>query len=269
MFRSFLGRLCTYGVVLGVNALPFAVVAATGVTLPEPPRVIAVADEPEGEDDRVARWTPIPVSPADAVATDAPEVAPEAPPAPDPVLAAARPAGGRAGGKGRGGAPALAQRAEGPAAGDGSGAATEKGDGDAPVAQKGRRGGKNSGRRKSCEQPHPNIHPRDGEAVVDIDRALVDEYTKNLESFMQLGYSRPYDEDGLEGWYISGFSCTSPVAKAGFQRGDVLLRVNGKKTRSWVGVFLLYQRLKNKEDFEVDLVRKGAPLTLKFHVVDA
>jgi type II secretory pathway component PulC len=103
---------------------------------------------------------------------------------------------------------------------------------------------------------------------MEIDRSLVEKYTKNLESFISLGYSRPYDENGIKGWYISGFSCTSPVHKAGFRRGDVLLNVNGKNTRSWVGVFMMYQRLKNKEDFEVHLIRKGAPLTLRFRVVE-
>ena len=30
---------------------------------------------------------------------------------------------------------------------------------------------------------------------------------------------------------------------------------------------MLYQRLKNKDDFEVELVRKGEPVTLRFRVV--
>lgn len=119
---------------------------------------------------------------------------------------------------------------------------------------------------KSCDKPHPNIH-ESGDGIVEIDRSLVDHYTENLETFMSLGYSKPYDEGELKGWYISGFSCASPVHKAGFRRGDVLLSVNGKKTRSWVGVFLMYQKLKNKDQFEIQLVRKGEPVTLKFRVI--
>ena len=129
-------------------------------------------------------------------------------------------------------------------------------------------GGGSSRARKirDCNEPHPNIRTG-ADGVLEIDRSLVEQYTKNLESFMSLGYSRPYDENGVKGWYISGFSCTSPVQKAGFRRGDVLLRVNGKPTRSWVGVFLLYQRLKNKDVFEVELLRKGKPVRLQFRVV--
>jgi hypothetical protein len=120
--------------------------------------------------------------------------------------------------------------------------------------------------KRICDEPNP--HVRTGpDGVVEIDRSLVDAYTDNLESFMRLGYSEPYDEDGVKGWYISGFGCGSPVYKAGFRRADVLLSVNGKPTRSWVGVFFLYQKLKNREDFEVALVRKGEPMTLRFRVV--
>ena len=125
-----------------------------------------------------------------------------------------------------------------------------------------------SRRRRSprCEAPHPHVREAvDG--VVEIDRSFVDDVTKDLQSFMSLGYSRPHHEGEVKGWYISGFSCSSPVHKAGFRRRDVLLRVNGKKTRSWVGVYLLYQKLKKKTDFEVELLRGGEPKTLRFRVV--
>lgn len=122
-------------------------------------------------------------------------------------------------------------------------------------------------RRAKCEAAHPAV--REGsDGVVEIDRAYVDEVTKNLQSFMKLGYSRPYNEEGVKGWYISGFGCTSPVHKAGFRRRDILLRINGKKTRSWAGVYLVYQKLKRKTEFEVDLLRKGEPQTFQFRIVE-
>lgn len=121
-------------------------------------------------------------------------------------------------------------------------------------------------RARDCAAPHPHVRVA-GDGIVEIDRSLVDEYTASLDAFMRLGYSRPYDEEGVKGWYIAGFGCTSPVYKAGFRRADVLLSVNGRNTRSWVGVYLLYQRLKNREDFEVSVLRGGKPLTLQFRVV--
>lgn len=140
-----------------------------------------------------------------------------------------------------------------------------------PGASEGRSGsgsGRARRRRRSprCEAPHPHVREA-ADGVVEIDRSFVEDVTKDLQSFMSLGYSRPHHEDDVKGWYISGFSCSSPVHKAGFRRRDVLLRVNGKKTRSWVGVYLLYQKLKKKSDFEVELLRGGEPKTLRFRVV--
>ncbi len=149
--------------------------------------------------------------------------------------------------------------------GTGEGEGASRGDDKAKKRPGGARTAK--GRKKSCDKPHPNVR-KGSDGTIEIDRALVEHYTDNLESFMKLGYSRPFDEGDVHGWYVSGFSCTSPVSKAGFERGDVLLAVNGKKTRSWVGVFMLYQKLKKKDDFTVDLVRKGEPVTLRFRVVD-
>ncbi|MEZ4235628.1 MAG: hypothetical protein R3F59_05590 [Myxococcota bacterium] len=147
----------------------------------------------------------------------------------------------------------------GSGAGDGEGA----GNGHAEPA---RRRVASKHRKKRCDTDNPHIKPgRDG--VVEIDRSLVDAYTKNLESFMSLGYSRPQDNGEVKGWYIGGFGCNSPVHEAGFRRGDVLLTVNGKRTRNWVGVFLLYQKLKNKDEFEIELLRRGEPMTLRFRVV--
>lgn len=122
-------------------------------------------------------------------------------------------------------------------------------------------------RMQKCKEPHPSVRVgQDG--VVEVEKAYVDAVTKNLKAFMELGYSRPHDEDGVKGWYISGFGCTSPVHKAGFRRRDVLLRVNGKKTRSWAGVFLLYQKLKRKSEFQVELLRREEPVTLQFRIVE-
>jgi hypothetical protein len=266
MFRSVLGRLCTYGLVLGINGLPFAGLAFSTLAL-DPSALVQAAppdDLSEGEEEGVVKWTPIPAFPSDAAAPlEEPDLlTTTAPDAVDGRQAPTVTKGGSKGAKGN----AVAVAGAGPTAGDGTGSGADPGDGKDAKTGRPRRGARVTGKSKVCAAPHPNIH-ESPDGIVEIDRTLVDEYTKNLESFMKLGYSRPFDEAGLEGWYISGFGCSSPVAKAGFKKGDVLLAVNGKKTRSWVGVFMLYQRLKNKADFEVDLVRKGEPLTLKFRVV--
>lgn len=242
-----------YGVPLVVAAL------AAGPWVPEAPvdgdeaveeagtvRMFLPLVEPEPEEE-VAPEAEV----AAPVRNDAPPDAGDAPPDAGPVVeeGPAAPVDGPEGQQ-------VAGEGE---AGEGTGAKTVR------PATPGRSGGGKARRQKACDNPHPNIHPHDG--MVDIDRSLVDKYTKNLETFMSLGYSHPYDEGGVHGWYIGGFSCTSPVHKAGFRRGDVLLSVNGKNTRSWIGVYLLYQKLKNKQDFDIQVVRKGAPVTLKFRII--
>jgi len=126
------------------------------------------------------------------------------------------------------------------------------------------------GWKSQCKVPHPNIRKGD-DGIMEIDRSLVDYYTSSLKRFMELGYSEPFKRDGVKGFYIGGFGCRSPVHKAGLRRGDVVLTVNGRKTRTWIGVYLMYKKLKNKDHFEVVVLRKGeeAPRTLHFRVVDS
>ncbi len=158
-----------------------------------------------------------------------------------------------------------------PAAAPGSGGAVARknpggeggGEGDGRVSRYARKG-----RKSACKEPHPNVH-EGSDGIMEIDRSLVEYYTASLSRFMELGYSEPFNMNGTKGFYIGGFGCKSPVYKAGLRRGDVLLRVNGQKTRTWVGVFFLYKKLKNKDHFEVELIRRGTtePQTLHFRVV--
>ncbi len=123
-------------------------------------------------------------------------------------------------------------------------------------------------RRQRCSKEWPEIREL-ADGSYEIDQSLVDHYTQNLETFLELGWSKPYQTDsGERGWYVSGFSCNSPLYAGGLRRGDVLLTVNGKKTRTWVQVYFLYQRLKSKEEFEIALLRKGEPVTLLVRLRD-
>ncbi|MCA9493278.1 MAG: PDZ domain-containing protein [Myxococcales bacterium] len=231
-------------------------------------------EEPEGEPFGEARFLALPevvdVDATVAVAETDAAAEPTVDPDPEPLIAPredapdAKPGGSAPeqvieveGGTRR------ARRAQG-VAGMGTGDASGDGEGHAKAAPASK---PSKGKRRNCNKPHPNVHTGE-DGVTEIDRALVEHYTRNLERFMELGYSRPYDEGDVHGWYVSGFSCTSPVSKAGFQRGDVLLSVNGKKTRTWVGVFMTYQKLKKKDEFTVQIVRKGEPVTLRFRVIE-
>lgn len=269
--RDLAARTVIQIVVTAVFLAPLGVVA--GSEHLDPAALSFHREEPEGEPFGEARFLALPevvdVDAPVAVAETDPAAEPTVEPDPEPLIpprseaSSDAPAGGSApeleveGGKHR------VRRAQG-VAGMGTGDATGDGEGHAKAAPASK---PSKGKRRGCDKPHPNVH-LGNDGIVEIDRALVDHYTRNLERFMELGYSRPYDEGDVHGWYVSGFSCASPVSKAGFQRGDVLLSVNGKKTRTWVGVFMTYQKLKNKDDFTVQIVRKGEAVTLRFRVVE-
>ena len=153
---------------------------------------------------------------------------------------------------------------EGAPPGDGStGRGQGKGVGFGAIQRRAKKGWKSQ-----CKVPHPNIR-RGTDGIMEVDRSLVEYHTSSLKRFMELGYSEPFNRDGVKGFYIGGFGCKSPVHKAGLRRGDVVLTVNGKKTRTWIGVYLMYKKLKKKENFEVVVLRRGEnePRTLRFRVV--
>ncbi len=154
---------------------------------------------------------------------------------------------------------------EGEGDGEGEGVGDGEGDGEGPGTLQRRR----RARSAKCAADHPNVRTA-ADGIVEVDRSLVEYYTQSLERFMELGYSEPYERNGIKGFYIGGFGCTSPVYKAGFRRGDMLITVNGKKTRTWVGIFLLYKKLRRQTDFEVELMRRNdeSPRTMHFRVVD-
>jgi membrane-associated protease RseP (regulator of RpoE activity) len=202
-------------------------------------------------------WTPPPPEgPADAPESDAPTEEVEGDvEGDDDVASVDAEVAARAGG----GVPVEATAARGELV-SGRGAGRAGGDEQRQVRRRSARSGR-------CKKDHPQIRTRD-DGTVEIDRSLVRHYTRHLDEFLSLGVSGPYNEDGLRGWRIEGFGCTNPVYKAGFRKGDVLLTVNGKKTRTWPQVVFLYQTLKAKDRFDFEVSRRGQPVSLTFVVVD-
>ena len=46
-----------------------------------------------------------------------------------------------------------------------------------------------------------------------------------------------------------------------------VLTVNGKKTNNMMQIFLLYSKVKAQKTFEVEILRKGRPVTLRYEIV--
>lgn len=121
-------------------------------------------------------------------------------------------------------------------------------------------------RSKKCDPSHPEVAPI-ANAHWSVTRKTVDYYTSSIKRFNSLGWSGPYDSDETHGWKIGGFSCNSPLYHAGLRRGDVILTVNDKPTRTWLQVFGLYRKLRRHNQFRVVLLRKGEQKVLEYTLV--
>lgn len=125
---------------------------------------------------------------------------------------------------------------------------------------------KKAKRRGRCEEKHPDI-----KQVMDnhwaVNRSLIDYYTSSMERFNSLGYSRKYKEGDDKGWLVGGFGCRSPLWKGGLRSNDVLQTVNGKKTNNVLQLFGIWAGQRNRDKFEIVVLRKGEPVTLKYTII--
>lgn len=153
--------------------------------------------------------------------------------------------------------PRKSTSARGVSAGDkvGTGKAV-KGDG-AP-------GRKQKKSRRQCPKSYDGIQRR-ADGVIELDKSIVSYYTANLKRFNSLGWSK--NNKGGKGWVISGFNCFGPVWHGGIRRGDIILAVNGKKTNNMLQILRLYPKVRNQRKFEVDVLRRGRKLTLRYEIV--
>jgi hypothetical protein len=123
-------------------------------------------------------------------------------------------------------------------------------------------------RRKKCgTYSNPEIHSQSLDRWF-VTRSIVDHHTQSIQHMMGLGWSGPYNEDGVKGWQISSFSCKSDLYIGGLRRKDVILSVNGKPTKNVIQLYGMYKKLRRTDAFEIVLLRNGKLRTLRYTVVD-
>lgn len=125
---------------------------------------------------------------------------------------------------------------------------------------------KRSSQRSRCPSSHPDVRRLESGRWT-VNRSLVEYYTRSIKRFNSLGWSGPYENERYKGWKIGGFGCKSPLYHAGLRRGDIVLTVNDKPTRTWLQVFGAYTKLKRKDQFEVVVVRRGKRKVLHYTLV--
>lgn len=75
----------------------------------------------------------------------------------------------------------------------------------------------------------------------------------------------PYEEDGqVMGLRLYGIRRSSTLGNLGFQNGDRVTQIDGQAVRGPDSALEIYARTHARDRITVDLIRRGAPLTLTF-----
>jgi general secretion pathway protein C len=105
------------------------------------------------------------------------------------------------------------------------------------------------------------------ETEFEIDKALIDKVTANPMAFMKGARVVPAMKNGKpEGIKLYAIRPSSPYAKLGLTNGDTLMSVNGFELTSAEKGLEIYQKLRSSSNLEVEVVRRGKPMTLKYTI---
>jgi general secretion pathway protein C len=105
------------------------------------------------------------------------------------------------------------------------------------------------------------------ETNYEIDRSLVDKVIANPMAFTRGARVVPAVKGGkTEGIKLYAIRPTSPYAKLGLTNGDTLSSINGFELTSMDKGLEIYSKLREATHLEVEIVRRGKPMTLKYNI---
>ncbi|MEX2352892.1 MAG: type II secretion system protein GspC, partial [Gammaproteobacteria bacterium] len=91
------------------------------------------------------------------------------------------------------------------------------------------------------------------------------EQLQNLPQLMQQARAVPYSENGRQaGFRVVEVQDGSIFQDLGIEREDVIQSVNGRPVRNVDDALKAYSNLKTARSFQLDLLRRGRPLTIDF-----
>jgi hypothetical protein len=106
-----------------------------------------------------------------------------------------------------------------------------------------------------------------GDLSVVLTRAELDELIDALTSGSSGARIVPAVKDGApHGFKLYAIRPSSPLARLGLANGDTVLAVNDHRLERPDQVAAAYQALRDASRFEIALVRRGAPLTLRIDI---
>jgi general secretion pathway protein C len=105
------------------------------------------------------------------------------------------------------------------------------------------------------------------ETQFEIDKALIDKITANPMAFAKGARVVPAMKNGKpEGIKLYAIRPSSPYAKLGLTNGDTLMSVNGMQLDNMEKGLEIYQKLRSSNNLEVEVVRRGKPMSIKYSI---
>lgn len=105
------------------------------------------------------------------------------------------------------------------------------------------------------------------DVTYEIDKSLVDKVIANPMAFTKGARVVPAMKNGKpEGIKLYAIRPTSPYAKLGLTNGDTLQSINGFELNSVEKGLEIYGKLREATSLEVEIQRRGKPLTLKYRI---
>lgn len=100
-----------------------------------------------------------------------------------------------------------------------------------------------------------------------IDRGMLNEQLDDLATLGRQARVIPHYKDGRpQGFKIVGVRPGSLYSHIGVRSGDVIKSVNGEEITSPNKALELYERLKNSDNVNVDVERRGRPVALEYKI---
>ena len=119
--------------------------------------------------------------------------------------------------------------------------------------------------RSSTDKTEDPIAESIGPDAYVVDRNNLSKHMNNLNSLMSNVVIQPFFKEGKPyGFKVARIKKGSPVDNLGFERGDIVLKVNDNQVGKPEDLISLYNQLQQLEEISVEVERGGSPRTLTY-----
>lgn len=101
---------------------------------------------------------------------------------------------------------------------------------------------------------------------VTLSEAFLDTYVRDLSKGQQQGWAGWAKDSGGKRMGVRVKSLRCAPRTAGLRNKDIVTSIGGHKIVTTANAYLAYNKVKKGEDFDIELVRKGQPLTIRYTV---